>query len=125
MVNMPTSNPWIRYGDVLAIIEKIADASSNEKRLVQSEINWFYWDGVKEGARTMGIDIANLAVITPQPPTAEMVEARTLTRVIDYIDMLIENALSGPSKQVQAGELWGLKTLRAELRKQQDKPLGG
>lgn len=125
MVNTPISNPWIRYGDVLAIIEKIADASSNEKRLVQSEINWFYWDGVKEGARTMGIDIANLAVITPQPPTAEMVEARTLARVLDYIDMLIENAVSGPSQQVQAGKLWGLKTLRAELRKQQDKPLGG
>ena len=125
MVNMTTSNPWIRYADVLAIIEKIADASNNEKRLVQSEINWFYWDGVKEGARTMGIDIANLAVITPQPPTAEMVEARTLARVLDYIDMLIENAVSGPSQQVQAGKLWGLKTLRAELRKQQDKPLGG
>lgn len=119
-MNTPTSNPWIRYADVLAVIEKIADASSNEKRLVQSEINWFYWDGVKEGARTMGIDIANLAVITPQPPTAEMVEARTLARVLDYIDMLIENALSGPSQQVQTGKLWGLKTLRAELRKQQD-----
>lgn len=125
MVNTPTSNPWIRYADVLAIIEKIADASSNEKQLVQSEINWFYWDGVKEGARTMGIDIANLAVITPQPPTAEMIEARTLARVIDYIDMLIENAVSGPSQQVQAGKLRGLKTLRAELRKQQDKTLGG
>lgn len=124
MVNIPTSNPWIRYADVLTIIEKIADASSDEKQLVQSEINWFYWDGVKEGARTMGIDIANLAVSTPQPPSAEMVEARTLARVIDYIDMLIENALSGPSKQVQTGKLWGLKTLRAELRKQQDNPLG-
>lgn len=124
-MNTTTPNPWIRYADVLTIIEKIADASSNEKRLVQSEINWFYWDGVKEGARTMGIDIANLAVITPQPPNTELVEARTLARVIDYIDMLIENALSGPSQQVQAGKLWGLKTLRAELRKQQDKPLGG
>lgn len=124
MVNMTTPNPWIRYADVLTIIEKIADASSNEKQLMQSEINWFYWDGVKEGARTMGIDIANLAVITPQPPTAEIVEARTLARVIDYIDMLIENAVSGPSEQVQTGNLWGLKTLRTELRKQQDIPLG-
>lgn len=116
MVNMPTSNPWIRYADVLAIIEKIADASSNEKRLVQSEINWFYWDGVKEGARTMGIDIANLAVITPQPPTAEMVEVRTLGWVIDRIDMMIDD-LSDPDEQTRADKLLGLKALRAELRK--------
>lgn len=124
MVNTPTSNPWIRYADVLAIIEKIADASSNEKQLVQSEINWFYWDGVKEGARTMGIDIANLAVITPQPPTTEMIEARTLTWVAACIDAIIEKALSSGDEQAQEVALVGLKTLRAELRKKQDKLLG-
>jgi len=124
VVNTPTSNPWIRYADVLAIIEKIADASSNEKQLVQSEINWFYWDGVKEGARTMGIDIANLAVITPQPPTTEMIEARTLTWVAACIDAIIEKALSSGDEQAQEVALVGLKTLRAELRKKQDKLLG-
>nr|DAY05041.1 MAG TPA: hypothetical protein [Caudoviricetes sp.] len=122
---MTTSNPWIRYADALTLTEKITDASNKEKQSAQSKSDLFYWDGIEEGARTMRIDLAYLARTTPQPPSAEMVEARTLTRVISYIDMLIENALSGPSQQVQAGKLWGLKTLRAELRKQQDKPLGG
>lgn len=121
---MTTPNPWIRYVDVLTIIEKIADASSKGKRSTRSGFERFYFDVVEEIARTMSVDLADLVVTTPQPPSAEMVEVRTLARVIDYIDMLIENALSGPSKQVQAGKLWGLKTLRAELRKQQDNPLG-
>jgi hypothetical protein len=90
------------------------------KRSVKNQRDWFYWEGVKENCRVMGVNVADLAVSTPQPPTAEMVEVRTLARVIDYIDMLIENALSGPSKQVQTGKLWGLKTLRAEPRTQQD-----
>lgn len=124
-MNTPIYNPWIRYADALTLTEKIADASNKEKQSAQSKSDLCYWDGIEEGAWTMRIDIANLAVSTPQPPSAEMVEVRTLARVIDYIDMLIENALSGPSKQVQAGKLWGLKTLRAELRKQQDNPLGG
>lgn len=124
-MNTPTSNPWIKYGDVLTLTEKITDASNKEKQSAQSKSDLCYWDGIEEGARTMSISLANLAAATPQPPSAEMVEARTLGWVIDYIDMLIENAVSGPSKQVQTGELWGLKTLRAELRKQQDKPLGG
>lgn len=125
MVSMTTSNPWIRYGDVLEVIERSTGDAIKEKSSTRSKNLWFYWDGVKENCRVMGFNLADLAVTTPQPPTAEMVEARTLARVIDYIDMLIENALSGPSQQVQAGKLWGLKTLRAELRKQQDNPLGG
>lgn len=124
MVNTPTSNPWIRYSDVLTVIENRTGDAIKGKRSAQSERDWFYWEGVKENCRVMGVNLADLAVTTPQPPSAEMVEARTLARVIDYIDMLIENALNGPSKQVQTGELWGLKTLRAELRKQQYKPLG-
>nr|DAP78783.1 MAG TPA: hypothetical protein [Bacteriophage sp.] len=122
---MTTSNPWIWYGDVLAVIEKIADASSNEKQSAQSKSDLFYWDGIEEGARTMGIDIANLAVITPQPPTAEMVEARTLAWVAARIDAIIEKALSNGDEQAQEVALVGLKTLRAELRKKQDNLLGG
>lgn len=123
-MNMTTPNPWIRYGDVLAVIERSTDNATKKKKSLKNNLYWFYWDGVKEGARTMSINIANLAVSTPQPPSAEMVEARTLARVIDYIDMLIENAVSGPSKQVGEDKLWGLNTLRVELRKQQDTPLG-
>ena len=122
---MPTSNPWIKYWDALALTKKIADASNNEKQSAQSESDLAYWDGIEEGARTMSFDLAHLVVDTPQPPSAEMIEARTLARVIDYIDMLIENAVSGPSKQVGEDKLWGLNTLRIELRKQQDTPLGG
>jgi len=117
---MTTSNPWIRYGDVLEVIERSTNDAMSGKRSVKNQRDWFYWEGVKENCRVMGVNVADLAVSTPQPPTAEMVEVRTLARVIDYIDMLIENALSGPSKQVQTGKLWGLKTLRAEPRTQQD-----
>lgn len=124
MVNMPTSNPWIRYADVLTLIKKITDTSKKGKQSAQSNREWFYWDGVRKAAWAMHNSIADLAVTTPQPPTAEMVETRTLARVIDYIDILIENAVNGPSKQVQTGNLWGLKTLRTELRKKQDKLLG-
>ncbi len=122
-MNTPTSNTWVRYADVLTLIKKITDASSKGKRSAQSKSDWFYWDGVKEGARTMGIDIANLAVITQQPPTAEMVEVRTLIWVLDRIDMMIDD-LSDPDEQTRADKLSGLKALRAELRKQQDTLLG-
>nr|DAX92436.1 MAG TPA: hypothetical protein [Caudoviricetes sp.] len=124
-MNTPTPNPWIRYADVLAIIERSTNNATKKKKSLKTNLYWFYWDGVQENCRVMGANLANLAVNTTQPPTAEMIEARTLARVLDYIDMLIENALSGPSQQVQTGKLWGLKTLRAELRKQQDNPLGG
>lgn len=124
-MNTPTSNPWIRYADVLTLTKKITDASNKEKQSAQSKSDLAYWDGIEEGARTMRINLADLAVSTPQPPGAEMVEARTLTRVIDYIDILIENAVNGPSKHVQTGNLWGLETLRTELRIKQDNLLRG
>lgn len=124
MVNTPTSNPWIRYADVLHLIQKITDNAIKGKESVQSNIYWFYWDGVEEVAQTMSIDLVNLVVTTPQPPTAETVEARTLAGVIDRIDMMIDD-LSDPDEQSRADKLLGLKTLRAELRKQQDNPLGG
>ena len=123
-MSVSTSNPWIRYGDILAIIERSTGDAIKGKSSARSQRDWFYWDGVKENCRVMGVNVADLSVTTPQPPTAEMVEARTLTRVINYIDILIENAVSGPSKHVQTGNLWGLKTLRAELRKKQDNLLG-
>lgn len=123
MVNMPTSNPWIRYADALTLTEKITDASNKEKQSAQSKSDLAYWDGIEEGARTMRIDLAGLAVTTPQPPTAEMVEARTLAWVADRIDMMIDD-LNDPNEQTRSDKLLGLKTLRAELRKQQDNPLG-
>jgi hypothetical protein len=121
---MTTPNPWIRYGDVLTIIEKITDTSRNGKSSAQSNREWFYWDGVGEAARAMSTSIADLAVTTPQPPTAEMVEARTLGWVLDRIDMMIDD-LSDPDEQAQADKLLGLKALRAELRDEQRKLLGG
>lgn len=124
MVNMPTSNPWIRYGDALTIAEKISDASNKEKQSAQSKSDLAYWDGIEEGARTMRIDLADLAVATPQPPSAETVEARTLAWVLDRIDMMIDD-LSDPDEQTQADKLLGLKALRAELRDEQRKLLGG
>ena len=120
---MPTSNPWIRYADALTLTEKITDASNKEKQSAQSKSDLAYWDGIEEGARTMRIDLAGLAVTTPQPPTAEMVEARTLAWVADRIDMMIDD-LNDPNEQTRSDKLLGLKTLRAELRKQQDNPLG-
>lgn len=123
MVNTPTSNPWIRYADVLTVIEKVTGASSKGKRSAQSKSDWFYWDGVKEGTRTMGANLADLAVTTPQPPSAAMVEVRTLGWVLDRIDMMIDD-LSDPDEQIRADKLLGLKALRAELRKKQDKLLG-
>ena len=123
MVNTPTSNPWIRYADVLTLIKKITDVSSKGKRSAQSKSHWFYWDGVKEATRTMGVDLADLAVATPQPPSAEMVKARTLGWVLDRIDMMIDD-LSDPDEQTRADKLLGLKALRAELRDAQRKLLG-
>ena len=77
MVNMTTSNPWIRYGDVLAVIERSTGDAIKGKSSARSKSDWFYWEGVKENCRVMGVNLAGLAVTTPQPPTAEMVEART------------------------------------------------
>lgn len=125
MVNMPTSNPWIRYGDVLEVIERSTAQAMREKRSAKSQRDWGYWEGVKENCRVMGVNVADLAVATPQPPTAEMVEARTLGWVAACIDAIIEKALSNGDEQAQAVALLGLKTLRAELRKKQDKLLGG
>ena len=124
MVTMTTSNPWIRYGDVLTIIEKITDTSKEGKPSAQSNREWFYWDGVGKAARAMSTNLADLAVTTPQPPTAEMVEVRTLGLVLDRIDVVIEKALSSRDEQAPEVMLLGLKDLRAELRKQQDKLLG-
>lgn len=124
MVNTPTPNPWIRYADALTLTEKIADASNKEKQSAQSKSDLCYWDGIEEGARTMSINLAGLAVATPQPPSAEMVEARTIAGVIDRIDMMIDD-LSDPDEQSRADKLLGLKALRAELRDEQRKLLGG
>lgn len=125
MVNTPTSNPWIRYADALALTEKITDASSKERQSAQSKSDLCYWDGIEEGARTMRIDLADLVVDTPQPPTTEMVEARTLGWVAACIDAIIEKALSSGDEHAQEVALLGLKTLRTELRSKQDKLLGG
>lgn len=125
MVNMTTSNPWIRYGDVLAVIERSTGDAIKEKSSARSKNLWFYWDGVKENCRVMGVNLADLAVTTPQPPTAEMIEARTLAWVAACIDAIIEKALSSGDEHAQEVALVGLKTLRAELRKKQDKLLGG
>ena len=124
MVNMTTSNPWIRYGDVLKVIERSTGDAIKEKSSARSKSRWFYWEGVKENCRVMGVNLADLAVTTPQPPTAEMVEVRTLAWVLDRIDMMIDD-LSDPDEQIRADKLLGLKALRAELRDEQRKLLGG
>ena len=72
----------------------------------------------------MGVNLADLAVTTPQPPTAEIVEARTLGWVAACIDAIIEKALSNGDEQAPGVMLLGLKTLRTELRNKQDKLLG-
>lgn len=124
MVNTPTSNPWIRYGDVLEVIERSTAQAMREKRSARGQRDWFYWDGIKENCRVMGVNVADLAVTTPQPPSAAMVEARTIGWVLDRIDMMIDD-LSDPDEQAQADKLLGLKALRAELRDEQRKLLGG
>lgn len=121
---MTTSNPWIRYGDVLTIIENRTGDAIKGKRSAQSQRDWFYWEGAKENCRVMGVNVADLAVTTPQPPTAEMVEVRILAWVAACIDAIIEKALSNGDEQAQEVALLGLKTLRAELCKKQDKLLG-
>ena len=123
-MSVSTSNPWIRYGDVLAVIERSTNDAMSKKRSAQSQRDWDYWDGIKENCRVMGVNVADLAVTTPQPPTAEMVEARTLGWAAACIDAIIEKALSSGDEQAQAVALLGLKTLRTELRKKQDKLLG-
>lgn len=125
MVNMTTSNPWIRYVDVLEVIERSTGDAIKEKSSARSKNLWFYWDGVKENCRVMGVNLADLAVTTPQPPTAEMIEARTLAWVAACIDAIIEKALSSGDEHAQEVALLGLKTLRTELRSKQDKLLGG
>lgn len=124
MVSMPTSNPWIKYGDVLAIIERSTGDAIKRKNSVQSKISQAYWEGIKENCRVMGVNVADLVVTTPQQPAAEMVEARTLGWVAACIDAIIEKALSNGDEHAQAVALLGLKTLRGELRKKQDKLLG-
>lgn len=123
-MSVSTSNPWIRYGDVLAVIERSTGDAIKEKSSTRSRCDWFYWDGVKENCRVMGVNVADLAVTTPQPPSAEMVEARTLGWVLDRIDMMIDD-LSSREEQERADMLLGLKALRAELRDEQRKLLGG
>lgn len=91
---------------------------------MQSKISQAYWEGIKENCRVMGVNVADLVVTTPQPPAAEMVEARTLGWVAACIDAIIEKALSNGDEHAQAVALLGLKTLRGELRKKQDKLLG-
>lgn len=122
---MPTSNPWIRYADVLAVIERSTVDAIKKKNSAKSESDWAYWEGIKENCRVMGVNVADLAVTTTQPPSAAMVEARTLAGVIDCIDVMIEKALSSREEQAQANMLLGLKNLRTELRNQQAKLLGG
>lgn len=122
---MPTSNPWIKYADALTLTKKITDGSNKEKQSAQSKSDLAYWDGIEEGARTMSINLADLARTTPQPPSAEMIEARTLAWVAACIDAIIEKALNNGDEQAQEVALLGLKTLRTELRNKQDKLLGG
>ena len=121
---MSTSNPWIRYGDVLEVIERSTGDAIKRKNSAQSQISQAYWDGIKENCRVMGVNLADLAVTTPQPPTAEIVEARTLGWVAACIDAIIEKALSNGDEQAPGVMLLGLKTLRTELRNKQDKLLG-
>lgn len=124
MVVMTNSNPWIRYGDVLKVIERSTGDAIKEKNSAQSQRDWFYWEGIKENCRVMGVNVADLAVTTPQPQTAEMVEVRTLGWVLDHIDMMIDD-LSDPDDPAHVDKLLGLKALRAELRDEQRKLLGG
>lgn len=121
---MPTSNPLIRYADILAVIERSTGDAIKGKKSAKSQIYHAYWEGVKENCRVMGVNVADLAVSTPQPPSAEMVEARTLAGVIDCIDVMIEKALSSRDEQTPGVMLLGLKDLRTELRNQQAKLLG-
>lgn len=122
---MPTSNPWIRYADVLALIKSSTGDAIKGRNSAQSQISHAYWEGVKENCRVMGVNVADLAVSTPQPPSAVMVEVRTLAGVVDCIDVMIEKALSSREEQAPANMLLGLKNLRTELRNQQSKLLGG
>lgn len=122
---MPTPNPWIRYADVLTLIKCSTGDAIKGGKSAQSQIPQAYWEGVKENCRVMGVNVADLAVTTPQPPSAAMVEARTLAGVIDCIDAMIEKALSSREEQAQTNMLLGLKNLRTELRNQQAKLLGG
>ena len=124
MVCVTNANPWTRYGDILGIIERSTSDAIKGKSSARSKSHWVYWDGVKENCRVMGVNLADLAVTTPQPPTAEMIEARTLAWVAACIDAIIEKALSSGDEHAQEVALVGLKTLRAELRKKQDKLLG-
>ncbi|MCF1712976.1 hypothetical protein [Corynebacterium argentoratense] len=121
---MPTSNPWIRYADALAVIKRSTSDAIKKKNSAKSEGDWAYWEGVKENCRVMGVNVADLSVTTPQPPNTEMVEARTIGWVLDRIDMMIDD-LTDPNEQIRADKLLGLKALRAELRGEQSKLLGG
>jgi hypothetical protein len=109
---------------VLAVIERSTSDAIKGGKSARRESDWFYWEGVKENCRVMGVNAADLAVSTPQPPSAAMVEARTLGWVAACIDAIIEKALSSGDEHAQEVALVGLKALRAELRKQQDTLLG-
>lgn len=124
MAAMTTSNPWIRYADVLAVIERSTSDAIKGGKSARRERDWFYWEGVKENCRVMGVNVADLAVTTPQPPSAEMVEVRTLGWVLDRIDMMIDD-LSDSDEQTRADKLLGLKALRIKLRGEQSRLLGG
>jgi hypothetical protein len=121
---MSTSNPWIRYVDVLTLIKSSTGDAIKGRNSAQSQISHAYWEGVKENCRVMGVNVADLAVATPQPPSTAMVEVRTLAGVIDCIDVIIEKALSSRDEQAPGVMLLGLKDLRTELRNQQAKLLG-
>lgn len=123
-MNTPTANPWIRYADMLAVIERSTGDAIKGKKSAQGKSDWFYWEGVKENCRVMGVNVADLAVTTPQPLSAEMVQVRTLAWVLDRIDMMIDD-LSNPNEQTRADKLSGLKALRIKLRGEQSKLLGG
>ena len=123
-MNTPTANPWIRYADLLAVIERSTGDAIKGGKSARRERDWFYWEGVKENCRVMGVNAADLAVSTPQPPNTEMVEARTLGWVLDRIDMMIDD-LSDPDEQARADKLLGLKALRIRLRGEQSRLLGG
>jgi hypothetical protein len=109
---------------VLDIIKHSTGDAVKGKESARGEHDWFYWEGVKENCRVMGVNAADLAVSTPQPPNTEMVEARTIGWVLDRIDMMIDD-LSDPNEQARADKLLGLKALRAELRDEQRELLGG
>ena len=97
MVNTPTSNPWIRYGDVLEVIERSTAQAMREKRSARGQRDWDYWDGIKENCRVMGVNVADLAVTTPQPPSAALADevASQLQRAARIAQSTIYDGIEG------------------------------